>query len=239
MNQSHHEKRSSHQKGTARGSSRAVLVNGERLQALRLQAGLTQEELAAKTGYSDRLIRKAEASGPLRFTTIADLAAAISSPTLTVTTDDLVLSPEPIARELTLALVNPDVEQLEKRAIPNCHRDVQLAVHGDASEIPFAGHFVGPAGLLQFHRQFHRTLLVCPQSNEVQKTFISSRGACLQLSSQILHPSGTDQALVWWIMTLSFEASRVRSADLLYDTGRLRTKFQMKHTNTVKPSVNQ
>jgi transcriptional regulator with XRE-family HTH domain len=89
-----------------RPSSVTVPVNGQRLQTLRQSAGLTQEELAEKADYSDRLIRKAEASGPLRKSTIADLAEALSTTLQKVTSDDLVFSRDLIARDIAAFILN-------------------------------------------------------------------------------------------------------------------------------------
>lgn len=62
------------------GSSiRSFQVNGQSIRRYRIALRLSQAELAIKAGYSERLIRKAEASGALHMETITDLAEALSS----------------------------------------------------------------------------------------------------------------------------------------------------------------
>ena len=53
----------------------SVRVDGNRLRELRLRSGLTQEELAASTGYSDRLVRKLESGGPIQYRTLNDFVS--------------------------------------------------------------------------------------------------------------------------------------------------------------------
>lgn len=59
--------------------ARSFLVDGRRLQLLRAGHGWTQQEAAERAGFSDRLIRKAEAGGPLQTQTIAILAELYST----------------------------------------------------------------------------------------------------------------------------------------------------------------
>ncbi|EAQ81634.1 hypothetical protein DSM3645_28672 [Blastopirellula marina DSM 3645] len=47
-------------------------MDGARLKAVRLQLGLTQEAVAAATGYTDRLVRKLENGGPVNYQTLND-----------------------------------------------------------------------------------------------------------------------------------------------------------------------
>lgn len=69
---------------------RSFKVKGEFLRNLRLEQQWSQEEAAAKAGYTERLIRKAESNGPLQLSTIADLAELYSTPDRQLTIDDLV-----------------------------------------------------------------------------------------------------------------------------------------------------
>ena len=48
-----------------------------RVRAGRAAAGWSQEELAARAGYSDRLIRKLEGGGTVRARTLADVLRAL------------------------------------------------------------------------------------------------------------------------------------------------------------------
>ncbi len=89
---SHDERSYAGKQPSRRSANVTMAVDGSRLQTLRQQAGMTQEQLATATGFSDRLIRKAEASAPLRQTTISTIAQALSKRGRPVTVADLVLS---------------------------------------------------------------------------------------------------------------------------------------------------
>ena len=70
--------------------SRSVHANGERLRALRRETGLTQEELAGRTGYSARLIRKAELGKRIDLKTIRAFSHYFAGEGLDVKTTDLI-----------------------------------------------------------------------------------------------------------------------------------------------------
>ena len=72
-------------------SSNAKLhaVNGVVVRSRRKQLGWSQVELGQRSGYSERVIRKAEAGGTLRFQTIKDLAMTLSLGGLIVSFQDL------------------------------------------------------------------------------------------------------------------------------------------------------
>lgn len=79
--------------------SRGVAVCGQRLRQLRLLVGYTQAELATRAGYSERLVRKAEAGGVLSTKAISDLAEALSCDPHPVQLADLCSSPLAIAKQ--------------------------------------------------------------------------------------------------------------------------------------------
>lgn len=54
----------------------SVYVDGNQLKALRGAVGWTQEQAAAKAGYTDRLIRKLERGGPVSLQTVEDVLEA-------------------------------------------------------------------------------------------------------------------------------------------------------------------
>ena len=86
-----------------KGRSRGVAVCGQRLRQLRLLAGFTQAELANYAGYSERLIRKAEAGGVVSIKTLSDLAEALSNDLRQVQAADLYSSPLAIAKQFVEA----------------------------------------------------------------------------------------------------------------------------------------
>ena len=55
----------------------SVVADGRKIVLLRQQLGWTQAELANRSGYSDRLIRKLENQKPVRATTLADVVQCL------------------------------------------------------------------------------------------------------------------------------------------------------------------
>lgn len=72
--------------------------SGDRIKYYRRLLNFTQADLAKKSGYSERLIRRAEAGEPLADQTARDLAAALSTENLKVTIQDLSVDPIALAR---------------------------------------------------------------------------------------------------------------------------------------------
>ncbi len=56
-----------------------VTVNAEKFRQIRKKLGISQVELGRRSGYSERVIRKAESGGVLRLRTLAELASAMST----------------------------------------------------------------------------------------------------------------------------------------------------------------
>ncbi len=55
---------------------RSVPVDGDRLRKFRHSVNLTQEEAGARSGYTERLIRKLERGGPVQLQTVKDVLEA-------------------------------------------------------------------------------------------------------------------------------------------------------------------
>ena len=82
---------------------RSVPVDGERLRKFRHTVGLTQEEAAARSGYTERLIRKLERGGPVQLQTVKDVLEAYAQ-----------LSAEIRTYPLELILLHPNSQTPEK-----------------------------------------------------------------------------------------------------------------------------
>lgn len=74
-------------------SDGAYRVDGQQLRRLRHARCWTQEELARRSGYSERLIRKAEAGQPVAYQTVATLSQTLSIADSPVAISDIVFSP--------------------------------------------------------------------------------------------------------------------------------------------------
>ncbi|AMV34200.1 helix-turn-helix protein [Pirellula sp. SH-Sr6A] len=129
------------------------VVNGRRLAEFRKLAGMTQLDLAARSGYSERAIRKAEAGGFLRISTLHDLAEALSTAERRVAVQELVLN------QLTMAMQFVDAYDRHGVAMmQHCgeifSEDVELHCPGDNAQVPFAGVWRGRDGLQLFFDLF-------------------------------------------------------------------------------------
>ncbi len=225
-------------------STGTVIVNGPRLQAWRQQAGLTQEQLALKSGYSDRLIRKAEASGPLRKSTIAGLAAALCTDQQTVTAADLTFSQETMARDLHDLYLNgssvpasqdsicpdrnhlpPSESSLASLLSQLAQPELTLEVAGQDLEIPFAGRYEGIAPCVEFRDRliqcFHTICVITEQT----KSFTSSDNVCIHSMTEIRSTTSIESnqgsVLVWWFLKARFKANLLHKLELMYDTGNI------------------
>jgi transcriptional regulator with XRE-family HTH domain len=70
--------------------SRGVRVLGSKLRELRRSRGWTQKELARRSGYCSRLVRKAELDGSVSVGTLEDLAVTLSQTGSVVSISDLI-----------------------------------------------------------------------------------------------------------------------------------------------------
>ncbi|HQX53800.1 MAG TPA: helix-turn-helix transcriptional regulator [Planctomycetaceae bacterium] len=195
-----------------------VNVNGPRLQQLRRDAGLTQEELAKKADYSDRLIRKAEASGLLKKSTIAHLAAALSTRDHKVTAEDLIFSREASSVELFSALLI-GTPVLTDSMIALLHPQLQLSVAGQELAIPFAGDYVGHTAIQSFRTRFAERLSIAAEFATGHRIYTADSETCVQCSVSMHHNSSTEPVQVWWFLKVQFENNIIRSLELMYDTG--------------------
>jgi transcriptional regulator with XRE-family HTH domain len=108
----------------------------------RKKLGLTQVELAAKAGYSTRLVSKAESGKSIAVSTLEDLAEALSTETEPVFYEDLCCNPLSMAREFIRALYlsGPNAIDATRHFID---KNVEFCIAGDPEKIPFAGQHCG------------------------------------------------------------------------------------------------
>lgn len=82
---------------------RSIPCNGAVVRRLRKRLGLTQSQLAERSGFSERLVRKAEASIPISMKTVKQLAISLSDEERRVEPNLLICSPIEIAKRLLLS----------------------------------------------------------------------------------------------------------------------------------------
>lgn len=142
---------------------RSLSCNGELIRFYRAQLGWSQEELAARAGYSDRLIRKAESGQTVHADTIEVLAMALSSASQAVTPEELVSDPMRLAKSFC-QILSEDEANAAARSEPILAPDLQMTVAGDPDMFPFAGRFEGISGYDTFCRRFFE-IMYCPDKS--------------------------------------------------------------------------
>ena len=132
---------------------RSIHCNGEMVRFHRNRLGLTQSELADLSGFTTRLIAKAEAGGSLKPHSLDVLAEALSSEDRPVFPEDLICSPKVIVRKIIEAYAKH-----EANCIDHCKQflaeDVRIRIPGDPLVIQFAGEYHSISGVEQFWKTF-------------------------------------------------------------------------------------
>lgn len=131
-------------------------VLGAKLKRLRIRAGLTQEQLAQLVDCSDRLIRRAEGSLPVRYDTLERVAAVLSDHGLSIAPGDLVSSHLAIAKRFWKVLGQYEYKLPDH--FPYLVSDVRWIVSGNSKSLPFAGQCQGIDKVRQNLELFYETI---------------------------------------------------------------------------------
>jgi len=131
--------------------------NGALIAKLRARLGWTQEVLASKSGFSDRLIRKAESGGQLSTETVKILARTFEENGVPVKEADLLTDPTDLARQFIQYMYT------EKSAVIDlldAYIDDQVVFQfaGDPAVFPFSGRHVGKAAARVAFDQFYSVI---------------------------------------------------------------------------------
>lgn len=120
-------------------------VNASALIQNRQLRGWSQEELSRRSGYSVRVIRKAEAGGTLKIETLRTLCEALSQDVCPVTVENLTADILSVAKKVVDAYDNFGQTMLD-----HCRHyftdDIVYDIHADPQRIPYAGAWHGLDG---------------------------------------------------------------------------------------------
>ena len=130
---------------------RTEQVCGAQVKYFRHLLGWTQDELARRSGYSDRLIRKAEGGRTLSIETINNIAESLCCNGLQVSANDLILSPKRTVHELIGCITTGTIDMRSIHAI-SAH-DCEVDFQADA-RVPFSGRWLKPDGLYRWLHTF-------------------------------------------------------------------------------------
>lgn len=130
--------------------ARGIPVWGERLKEFRKRKGWTQQELAFRSGYCERLIRKAELYGNVSEETLEVLAIALSDEELQVTVEDISLSARVASIALNQAIFAAD-ELCCDRLIHCSQPQIQIDCQRIAEGFPLHGHYFAHSGVSDWY----------------------------------------------------------------------------------------
>ena len=199
-----------------RHPSNSICANGRQVAHYRKQRGLTQKELAQIAGYSERLIRKAEAGGSLSERTIRDLAQALTNDGDAVRLADLICSPESLARAFIAAYATYEAEMIahvEHFIDP----EAILICAGDPETIPFAGEWHGIEGFDRWVRTFFATL-VRPEKDFYQPEALSQGNTVVLWGQELAHAPDLPFPPIWVTQRFHFREGKIYRFDNLFDT---------------------
>lgn len=189
---------------------------GNRILEFRKRLGLTQKELAARAGYSERLVRKGEKSKALQWVAIGDLAGALSVNGYKVTPEELINCPEQMARLIMAAWSEHEANWLPHIAHLLADNAV-LRCAGDPEKIPFAGEWHGHDGFDKWAKCFYATL-TRPDKNFYQPTYIASGNTVVAWGQELAHVPGIPFPPIWVTQRFVFEESKLILFEDLFDT---------------------
>ena len=125
---------------TKRQLKQSFPCNGAYIKYLRKRKGWSQRQLVHASGYSVRLVSKAESNGRIVLATLVDLAQALSTNTEVVRPEQLIFDPIGVAKFLTYATYVLQRNMYSRL----CHiitDDFVLEMIGDSQRFPFVGHY--------------------------------------------------------------------------------------------------
>jgi len=170
--------------GDKRPSGNSFPCNGRLIRFYRERKGLTQAELAQRSGYSVRLIGKAEAGKPIKIDTIEILAETLSDEATRLKPVDLISAPVTLSEKYVQELLvhtSKVVPQIEHFLGPG----FELVCFCNDDSISLQGSWHGPDGLATYlQKLFH--LIQMPEGLDVSS-------ACN------LFPVG-DDVVVWYLI---------------------------------------
>jgi transcriptional regulator with XRE-family HTH domain len=141
---------------------RFCAVNAVGLRELRLTCGWSQAELARRSGYTARLIRKAESGGTLNYESIVDLAETFTACGTAVRAEELLFDPVSIVKEFVEAYERLGAECIQ-RLTHYFSPSIQLECLVDPVCFPFAGTWSGLEPLRDFFQRFCRQYSRLPE----------------------------------------------------------------------------
>jgi transcriptional regulator with XRE-family HTH domain len=195
---------------------RTEQVCGEQVKYFRHLLGWTQDELARRSGYSDRLIRKAEGGRTLALETINNIAESLCCNGLQVCANDLILSPKRAVHELIRCVTSRSVDMRSIHAITA--QDCEVDFQADA-RVPFSGRWLKPDGLCRWLKTFSECV-----DEEVKREnpvfAIDEQMAFIQLSLAFRHKESVSESFEI-VMGIRFADNKIQNIHVIAEAYKL------------------
>lgn len=183
-----------------------------------MERNLSQVALAKLAGYSERLVRKAEAGGALDIDTIKNFAQAFSSGGSKVEMSDLCVNHVEAARLFVEAFEKhgtdmlPLIEDLVSERFEWC-------CPGDSSVIPYAGNWVGIDGFAAWLQLFFGIFDCCSSLSGTRFT-VGEDCVSVRFDQRFVRRDQV-HSNVWANLHLEFENHLIVRAEIQHDTASL------------------
>jgi len=202
-----------------RPRKRSYPCNSDLMTFLRERKGWTQYELAVASGYSERLINKAESGRPISTGAIEILAETLSLPEEPISLEDLICDPVALAKEYMAALYTQqgNIVSAIRHFLDD---DVVFWVAGDPAIFPFAGEH---RGIPQIDAAFQRffAVLQAPENHDHEPGFsyLAQGRDVIVWGESWLHPIGTPmEKPVMITHRLTFHKGKLVRFEDIFDT---------------------
>ncbi len=211
---------------------KGLRVCGENIRGLRVMRGLTQTELAKQAGYSERLVRKAEASGALSLSTIEDLAEALSCNERRVVPSDLCSFPEGIARKFVDCYDEHQQLMLDYCAHLLAKNFVFHCAGGAGSSV--AGEWRGADG---FQAWLDKLFSIArrPQRNCLQATYMTAQDRVTARYDDTFVAADQSQHVMWVNLHFTIRHGLIERIQNEFDTS-LALKLEAAATASAQPN---
>ncbi len=190
-------------------------VNGSMLRNFRVQLGWSQVELGHRSGYSERVIRKAEAGGSLRLQTIQDLAMAMSIDGQAVSFQDLTIDIESIARRFVECYDSLGCDML-MACSDIFAADFAFSCSADSNQVPFAGTWYGISGFQEFLNRFFATF--SRETGILQPVYMASQNRVVARFEDQVNYQQHEMAAYWVNLHFQFRNGLVTRIDDEFDS---------------------
>ncbi len=172
-------------------AKKSIGCNGRMIRHYRIRKSWTQKDLAEKSGYSSRLISKAESGGVIAIDTIKDIAQALSDSDVQLNYEDLVSDPIELAKEFVQSLYYHRGENSLSRVAHLIDKDAVFHINGDTKTVPFAGIHQGIEDIQTVFQSIFELLEVPEEQDQrAQYRCYGSANEVIVWGNCWIHPTG-------------------------------------------------